>query len=435
MGDTELTVKPYKRWIPVIASIFIQMCLGTAYIWGVFQSYLIISPTTPGSLFDWPATHGTMAYAMLLLFLAVGSTIGGKILQKINKPGPVIAAGGIVLGLGFFMIMFTTQSTPWLLWLSYGVLGGIGMGLAYTTTIATCQKWFPDKKGLVTGIIVSALGFGGLVFTPVSEALIKANGVLKTFMILSLLFAVVTVIGALFIKNPPEGYAPAGWTPPTNKNGLKEYSYSPSEVLKTPQFYLVTIALMCATAAGLMMIPMAKILGLQPGSGLTAQEAVAGVMIISACNSFGRLFWGATSDRIGRRSTLMILMLIAGLSIVGISFTSGYLMLAVIAVIGFSYGGFLGVFPALTADFWGGKYMATNYGMIIIGFGVGAVFSSFLVAYLSAQQKFSTAFLIAGVAAAVGLLVMLFVKAPVHSSQLAEKKESALLPETLPVAD
>jgi OFA family oxalate/formate antiporter-like MFS transporter len=180
---------------------------------------------------------------------------------------------------------------------------------------------------------------------------------------------------------------------------------------------------------------MAKILGLQPGSGLTAKEAVAGVMIISACNSFGRLFWGATSDRLGRRSTIMILMLIAGLSIIGISFTSGYLMLAVIAVIGFSYGGFLGVFPALTADFWGGRYMATNYGMIIIGFGVGAVFSSFLVAYLSAQQKFSTAFVIAGIAAAVGLILMLFVKAPVHSSQLAEQKKSAAMPETMPVAD
>lgn len=100
MSESIAVVKPYQRWVPVIASIFIQMCLGTAYIWGVFQSYLIIGPSTPNSLFNWPATHGTMAYAMLLLFLTMGSTVGGKILQKVNRPGPIIMAGGIILGIG-----------------------------------------------------------------------------------------------------------------------------------------------------------------------------------------------------------------------------------------------------------------------------------------------------------------------------------------------
>lgn len=155
-------------------------------------------------------------------------------------------------------------------------------------------------------------------------------------------------------------------------------------------------------------------------------------MIIAACNSFGRLFWGSASDKLGRKKTLMILMLIAGMSIVSISFTSGYLMLAVIAVIGFSYGGFLGVYPALTADFWGGKNVATNYGMILIGFGIGAVISSYLVAYLSAQQKFATAFLIAGIASAIGLVIMLFVKAPVHESNRIKPVEAVVATEAAP---
>lgn len=410
-------VKSYQRWIPVIASIFIQMCLGTAYIWGVFQSYLIISPATPNALFKWPATHGTLAYALLLLLLTVGSTAGGKLSEKLKGPRPVIMAGGIVLGIGFFLAQFTTEATPWLLWLAYGILGGLGMGMAYTTTIATCQKWFPDKRGLVTGIIVSALGFGGLVFTPIAETLIKRFDVLSTFAIFSLMFVVVTIVGALFIKNPPEGFKPAGWTPPATKNGLALHHFTPAEVLRTPQFYMVTLALMCATAAGSMMIPMAKILGLQPGSGLTKEAAVAGVMIISGCNSFGRLFWGWASDKLGRRKTILILLVIAGLSIVSVSLVTGYLMLAVIAVIGFSYGGFLGVFPALTADFWGSKYVATNYGMILIGFGIGAVASSFTVAYLSQAKAFSTAFLIAGIAAAIGLVIMYLLKAPAYQAQ------------------
>jgi len=424
MSLSSPTKATQNRWIPVIASIFIQLCLGTAYIWGVFQSYLIISPATPNAMFSWPATHGTFAYAALLLLLTLGSTVGGKIQDKMKHPSTVIMIGGIILGIGFFLAQFTTASTPWLLWLSYGVLGGFGMGMAYTTTIATCQKWFPDKRGMVTGIIVSALGFGGLVFTPVAETLIGRFNVLTTFAIFGALFIVVTVIGSFFIKNPPEGYKPAGWTPPAARAGVNIHNFTPSQVIRTPQFYMVAAALMLATAAGSMMIPMAKILGLQPTSGLTKEAAVAGVMIIAACNSFGRLFWGSASDKIGRRKTILILMVLAFVSIISISWTSGYLMLAVIAVIGFSYGGFLGVFPALTADFWGPKYVATNYGMILVGFGIGAVASSFTVAYLSQAKAFSTAFLIAGIASAVGFLIVFALKAPKVTEKAKEVSPS-----------
>ena len=188
MNNSSVAIPKFNRWIPVVASIAIQLCLGTAYIWSVFQSYLIISPSTPDALFNWPASHGTLAYSLLLGLLTVGSTIGGKLQEKM-KPGLVVVAAGIVLGSGFFLVRFITETTPWLLWLTYGILGGIGMGLAYTTTIACCQKWFPDKRGLVTGIIVSALGFGGLVFTPVAEMLIETYGVLNTFSILGSCFS------------------------------------------------------------------------------------------------------------------------------------------------------------------------------------------------------------------------------------------------------
>lgn len=291
------------------------------------------------------------------------------------------------------------------------------MGMAYTTTIACCQKWFPDKRGLVTGIIVSALGFGGLLFTPVAEALINTYGVLNTFSILGIVFFIVNVVGAFFIISPPEGFKPEGWTPPASKDGVATRSFTPAEALKTPQIYMVIAAFMCATAAGSMMIPMAKILGLQPDSGLTKEAAVAGVMIISAFNSFGRLFWGWFSDRLGRKKTILILLVIAAVSILGVSFTKAYLMLTFIAIIGFSYGGFLGVFPALTADFWGTKNVATIYGLILLGFGAGAVASSYIVAYFSALKAFSTAFIIAGVAAVVGFVIISMLKAPKLTSE------------------
>lgn len=411
MNNTASIAPKMNRWIPVIASISIQLCLGTAYIWSVFQSYLIISDATPNALFNWPATHGTLAYSLLLGVLTLGSTVGGRIQDKL-KPGPVVMTGGIILGIGFFLIQYTTEATPWLLWLTYGILGGFGMGMAYTTTIATCQKWFPDKRGMITGVIVAALGFGGLLFTSVAEALISDYGVLKTFAIFGVLFIIVTVIGSLFIKNPPDGFKPQGWNPPPPKDGIIAQNFTPSEVLKTPQFYMITFAFMCATAAGSMMIPMAKILGLQADSGLTSAEAVAGVMIITGCNSFGRLFWGWISDKLGRKKTLLILLIVTALTIVGVSFAKSYLMLAFIAVIGFSYGGYLGVFPAITADFFGTRNVGTIYGMILLGFGVGAVASSYTVAYFSKLKAFSTAFIIAGVAAVIGFAIISLMKAP-----------------------
>lgn len=411
MNNATIGTTKFNRWLPVIAGIAIQLCLGTAYIWSVFQSYLIKSAATPNALFEWKPTHGTLAYSLLLGVLTIGSVIGGRIQDKL-KPRPVIIAAGVVLGIGFFLVRFTTEATPWMLWLTYGILGGLGMGMAYTTTIACCQKWFPDKRGLITGIIVSALGFGGLLFTPVAEALIKEHGVLNTFSILGVLFFVVTIAGSFFIKNPPEDFKPEGWTPPPQKDGIIAQSFTPLEALKTPQFYMITFAFMCATAAGSMMIPMAKILGLQPDSGLTKEAAVVGVMIITGFNSFGRLFWGWISDKLGRKKTLLILLVIAAASIVGVSFAKAYVMLALIAVIGFSYGGFLGVFPALTADFWGTKNLATIYGMILLGFGVGAVASSYIVAHFSALKAFSTAFIIAGVASVIGFVIISLLKAP-----------------------
>jgi len=235
-----------------------------------------------------------------------------------------------------------------------------------------------------------------------------AVGVLETFKWLSLIFIVVTVICGLIIKNPPEGYAPKGWTPPEKKNIV---NMPPSKVLRTPQFYMIAFGMMLACGAGLMVIPFAKVLGID--GGLSELAATAGVMVISGFNSFGRLFWGGVSDKLGRKKTLLLLLLIAAVSIPFAALAQSYLILVLIAVVGFSYGGFLGVFPALTADFFGIKSMGVNYGMVLLGFGAGAVGASYVAGYFrDLSGGFIIPFLVAAGAALLGAALIAFLKPP-----------------------
>ena len=400
------------RIIPVIAAIAIQLCLGTAYIWSIFQNGIATR------IFNGDNAAAGLTFSLLLATLTIGSTIGGKLQDKYG-PRNIVIIGGLILAAGFFSASFVTPATPWLLWLTYGVMGGVGMGFTYSTTIACAQKWFPEKRGFITGVIVAALGFGGVVFTPIIELLIKAFGGVgvgesKTFMVLSLIFIVVCTVGGLFIKNPPKGYQPAGYTPPAPGSSKHTRDYLPGQVLKTPQFYLLTAAMMLACMGGLMMIGFAKPIAIAKDMAATA---TVGVLTISLFNSMGRLFWGWVSDKLGRKTTIILLLSGTATLSLFVNLASGYFIYVLIGCIGFFYGGILSNFPAYTADLFGSKYMATNYGMVLIGFGIGAVVSSYIAGYFKniAATDISLmfpAFVIAAIAAVVGIACILLLKKP-----------------------
>lgn len=402
--------RKYKRIIPVIAAIAIQLCLGTAYIWSVFQAGIA------ESLFNGNNADAALTFSILLAVLSVGSTAGGKLSDKIG-PRLTVIIGGVILAVGFFLASLATASAPYVLWLTYGVLGGLGMGFTYSTTIACAQKWFPDKRGLITGLIVSALGFGGVVFTPIVEAIIKnfGNGVpgqgeLMSFRVLSLIFIVVCTVGGWFVQNPPADYAPAGWTPKNAASGT--VALMPSQALKTPQLYLITFSMMLACMGGLMMIGFAKPIAVAKGM---AETATVGVFAISLFNSFGRFFWGTVSDKFGRKKTIVLLLGLTAVLSLCVNIAGGYMIYVLIACIGFAYGGFLSTFPAFTADLFGAKYNATNYGIVLVGFGIGAVVSSIIaghyknVAATDINLMFP-AFVIASAAAIVAIVSILLIK-------------------------
>jgi OFA family oxalate/formate antiporter-like MFS transporter len=372
-------------------------------------------------IFDGDNAAAGLTFSLLLITLTMGSVVGGRLAIKYSTRR-VIFAGGIILSTGFILASFVTAENPWLLWLTYGVMGGVGMGFTYSTTIACAQKWYPHKKGLVTGIIVAALGFGGVVFTPIVESLISAfgsteeRGEFKTFMVLGIVFLVVCSVGSIFMKNPPDGYM-------SNPNGgvaasaavPEKRNYSPSEVLRSPKFYLVAFTLLLACMGGQMMMGFAK--PLAEAKGLTEAAAI-GVLAITMFNSVGRLLWGMVSDRLGRKNTIMILL--AGNAVLPllVNAVQGYALFVLIAFIGFFYGGLLSNFPSLTADLFGAKHMSVNYGLVLLGFGAGAVVSLQIAGHFRnvahAAEDINLmlpAFIIASCCAAGGIVLMLILRA------------------------
>jgi len=393
----------------VCAAVAIQLTLGVAYIWSVFQTGIA------DSIFGGDNAAAGLSFSLLIALMCVGSAIGGKLVARYST-APVVFAGGVILSLGFFLASFVTSDYAWLLWVTYGVMGGIGMGFSYSTTIACAQKWYPHKKGLVTGIIVSALGFGGVVFTPIVEYVISAFGGTgvgesKAFMVLSAIFLVVCSVGSLFIKEAPEGYLVNAAS--SNAAAQKPAkSITTSEMLRTTQFYLLTITFLFACMGGLMMIGFAKPIAVAKG---LAETATIGVLAISMFNSIGRLFWGAMSDKLGQINTLIILLSITAVLSLLVNSANGYLIYVLIACIGFSYGGLLSTFPALTAHLFGAKHMAINYGIVLLGFGSGAIISGQIAGYYKniASNDINLmfpAFVIASCCAVVGIVMMVILK-------------------------
>jgi len=398
-----------QRIYPVLAAITIQLTLGIAYIWSVFQTGIA------DSIFGGDNAAAGLTFSLLLAMLTIGSVIGGKLAAKYTTR-IVVFIGGIILSAGFFLASFVTPDNGWLLWVTYGFMGGVGMGFTYSTTIACVQKWFPHKKGFVTGIIVSALGLGGVIFTPVVEGLITffggaGIGEPKTFMILSVVFLAVCSAGCLFLKNPPAGYMEdTAASKAVISNAVRDYT--PAEILKTPQFYCIVFSFMLACIGGLMMIGFAKPIAVAKG---LADTATIGVLAISMFNSLGRLLWGMISDRIGRTNTIIVLLTGSAVLSLFVIAVNGYWIYFLIALIGFFYGGFLSTFPSLTADIFGAKHMATNYGFVLLGFGAGAVISSQIAGYYRNVAAHDInlmlpAFIIASCCALAGIVMMLLLK-------------------------
>ena len=397
---------PNRIIFPVLG-ILMNLCMGNLYAWSVFRNPLM-------KQFGWSAAEATVPFQLSIVFFGVAMVLAGRWQDKVG-PKKVAMVGGILVGLGFILSSFF-GSTLTGLYITFGVIGGIGIGCAYVTPIATTVKWWPDKRGLMTGLVV--LGFGaGAIFGGIGGPLMIASyGVLNTFLIFGIAFGAIITVCGMALKNPPAGYKPAGWNPPAPAAGVKvvKQDFTPGEMVGTIQFYLLWIAYFISAAVGLMVISQASPIG-QEMAKLTPVAAGGALVFLSVLNGLGRPGYGAISDMIGRKNgvlAIFALHIVALIFVLPNATTFGMYALGV-CMVGFAFGGTLALMPAFTADFFGTKNLGINYGWLFSAYAVAGVAGPIVgLKVRAATGAWLNSFYILAAACAVGILVMLITKAP-----------------------
>ena len=365
-------MKAGNRWVIAIAGVFLQIALGAVYAWSVFRIPL-------SKQFGWSISEVTFTFTISILVLGFAAFFGGL---WMNRKGPCIVAltAATLYGLGVFLASFSANKLWWL-YFSYGFIGGLGLGLGYIVPVAVLVKWFPDRRGLITGIAVGGFGAGALITAPVASRLIQVVGVLPTFAYLGVAYFIVAIIAALFMRNPPEGWQPEGWTPTEKQVSQRaSHDFVLPEALKTWQWWVLWLILFLNTCAGIAVISQEAPI-FQELTGVTAVVAGGMVGVASLGNGVGRVFWAWLSDLITRRATFAVMFIFqVGLFWFLSRITVPSVMTTITFIIPMCYGGGFGTMPAFTADYFGPKNVGPIYGLMLTAWSFASVFGPLYIA-------------------------------------------------------
>jgi OFA family oxalate/formate antiporter-like MFS transporter len=396
------------RWIVALGGVALMACLGTVYAWSVYTQPL-------QAALGWTSTQATAPFSIAIFFLGVGAVIGGR-WQDRAGPRVVAVTGAMLWGAGNLLAGLGTArfGAAWL-YFTYGVVGGLGLGLGYVTPVAAVTKWFPDRRGLGSGLVVGGFGLGAFLYAHLLRSLPafsaapapgEAGAVLDAFTASGMAFAILGGAGALLLRNPPAPSPSAAAVPPGP-------DFTPGRMVRTPQFWAVFAMLFLNVSAGILFISNAvPIMRELTGATLAVTAAVYGT--IALANALGRFLWGAVSDRAGRRAAFaaIYLLQIAVFLVVG-RFHSMWMVAPLFALVLLCYGGGFGVMPSLVADWFGTRHLGVNYGWVLLAWSAaGVVGPGFVAAVKDRTGSYVGALPATAALLGVALLLPIFVRSP-----------------------
>jgi OFA family oxalate/formate antiporter-like MFS transporter len=408
--------KTMNRGLVVLGAILVQLALGAIYAWSVFTKPLVDAGWTKADT-QWIFAVGLASFAVFMVF-------AGK---KLATWGPQKLAwlGGIVLGLGYFLAGLFGGTNFWALLILIGFVGGAGIGFAYVVPIAVGMRWFPDKKGMITGLAVAGFGFGAMLWVKLAGEwgnLISNLGLPSTFMFYGIAFAIMVIVGGLWMKFPPAGWKPAGFeikSASSATTSTNDREFTSNEMLGKIQFYLIFLTFVFSAGAGLMSIGLMKLYPMEAlqANGITEAEAsaIAGTamaVFFALANGLGRIIWGLLSDKLGRKTSIIVMTASQGIFVILFTYMAGteWLLYLGATLIGFNFGGNFALFPTITADTFGAKNVGQNYPWVFLAYGVGGIIGPILGGKMGDLGNFPLAFTISGIAVLLGTVLTIMVK-------------------------
>lgn len=394
-----------NRLLIIIGTVIVQMGLGTIYTWSLFNQPLV-------DKFGWELSATAVTFSITSFALAFATLFAGRLQDKWGLRR-LIAAAGILLGVG--LILSSQVSSLWMLYIVAGAVVGFANGTAYITSLSNLIKWFPERKGLISGISVGAFGTGSLVFKYVNAGLISAFGVSTAFLLWGAIVLIMVVGGSFLLKEAKTAANTA------TKAGIQQKDYTVKEMLKTKQAYLLFVIFFTACMSGLYLVGIVKDIGVSLAD-LDVATAANAVALVAIFNTSGRIILGALSDKVGRMQVISGTLLVTAVAVTVLSFVPlNYpIFFACVAAIAFCFGGNITVFPAVVADFFGLKNQSKNYGVIYQGFGIGALAGSIVAAILGG---FQATFTVIAVLCIISLIIAVTIKPPGEAKKPKEQTE------------
>jgi len=405
-------MKNVNRWIVLLAGALNCIALGGVYAWSVFQKPMI-------AIYHWTPAQFSLAFTIGFATMAISMMIAGRLQDKYG-PRLISLVGGVMWGAGFFMSGFATSI--WQLYFYYGVIGGLGNGIFYAPSVANTIKWFPDKKGMASGIVVACVGIGSMVCAPVASYLAVHYDVLSALKIIGLIYIVIGVVASRFMVQPPDGYKPNNWHPSSTAAAVScGKDKGPKEMIADPLFWAIWLMYALGASAGLMILSQAVPISEETRNLSVAASALM-ITLLSFGNTLGRLGWGWVSDKLGRYQTLAVVFTISSLAMLALyaNVSDNNIFIAALLFVGLCFGANLALFPTIISDLYGPKNLGVNYGILWTAFSVASFIGP--RAAVTARQitgSYTTAFGITALFGAIDIVLTLYVMRQVKKRAIA----------------